>query len=231
VIVCNRSYDRAQELASQFGGRAAPFEKLTECMCLTDFVVSCTSASDYIITKEKLASLAATRASKPLFLIDLAVPRDIEPAASQLKQVYLYNVDDLQSIVNETLTERKLEAKKGERIIEKAVANFLKWLNSCSAVPIIKALREKGEEIRDIELEQALRKLEPITEREEKILRSMANSIVNKLFHTPVIQLKKYAQTEQGHLYAEVLGHLFDLSAQIDCDALSPQIPEPQNGL
>ena len=205
------AYDRAQKLASQLDGHAVPFEELLACISLTDLVVSCTAAPDYIIAKEQLASLLEKRAGKPIFMIDLAVPRDIEPEVSQLKDVYLYNIDDLQSIVDENLKERKLEAKKAERIIEKAVDNFLKWLNSRSAVPVIKFLCEKGEEIRDAEIKKALRKLGPLTEREETILRSMANSIVNKLLHTPIIQLRKHVQTEQGHLYAEVLRKLFDL--------------------
>lgn len=217
VMVCNRSYDRAQKLASQLDGRAVPFEKLFECMSLADLVVSCTTAPDYIITKEQLAPFIETRGGKPIFLIDLAVPRDIEPESSQLKHTYLYNIDDLQSIVDENLKERKIEAKEAERIIEKAVDNFLKWLNSRSVVPVIKALCERGEEIRDAELEKALRKLGPLSEREEKIVHSMANSIVNKLLHSPIIQLRKHAQTEQGHLYAEILRNLFDLPVQTDC--------------
>ncbi len=216
VMVCNRSHDKAQKLALQFDGCAAPFEKLFDCICLADLVVSCTAATDYIITKEQLASLIKTRGGKPIFLIDLAVPRDIEQESNQLENVHLYNIDDLQSIVDENLKERKLEAEKAEKIVGKAINNFLKWLNSCSAVPVIKALCEKGEEIRDAELEKALRKFSPLTEREEKVLRSMANSIVNKLLHSPIIQLRKHSQTEQGHLYAEILRNLFDLPVQID---------------
>ncbi|MFQ6044240.1 MAG: glutamyl-tRNA reductase [Candidatus Poribacteria bacterium] len=216
VMVCNRSYDRAQKLALKLNGRAVPFEKLSKCISLADLVVSCTAAPDYIITKEQLSSLTERRGGEPIFLIDLAVPRDIEPEAGQLKQTYIYNIDDLQSIVDENLKERRVEAKKAEAIIEKAVDNFLKWLNSRSAVPVIKALSEKGQKIGDAELEKVLRKLGPLTEREEKLLRSMANSIVNKLLHTPIVQLRKYAQTEQGHLYAEILRNLFDLSVQID---------------
>jgi len=216
VTVCNRSHDRAQELASQFDGHAAPFEKLCDCVSVADLIVSCTAAPDYVITKAQLASLMEEREGKPIFLIDLAVPRDIEPESSQLEHAYLYNIDDLQSVVDENLKERVIEAKKAENIVEKAVDNFLKWLNSSSVVPAIKALCEKGGEIRDAELKKALSKLGPLTEREEKILRSMANSIVNKLLHNPIVHLRKYAQTEQAHVYAEILRNLFDLPGQMD---------------
>ena len=216
VTVCNRSYDRAQELASEFDGRAVPFDSLFESMPHTDLVVSCTSAPDYIITRERLTPVMETRRDKPIFLIDLAVPRDIEPGLGQLECVYSYNIDDLQSIVDESLAEREQEARKAETVIEKAVDGFSKWVNSRHAVPVIKALCQKGEEIRDTELEKAFRKLGDLTEREEKILRSMANGIVNRLSQTPIVQLKKHSQTDQGHLYAQIMRNLFDLPVQFD---------------
>ena len=183
MIVCNRSHDKAQEVALQFGGCAVPFEKLSHYLSHVDLVVSCTSAPDYIITKEHLASAVETRDGKPIFLIDLAVPRDIDPEANELEWVHLYNVDDLQGIVDESLTERSQEAEKAKEILDKAVNSFMQWLNSRAAVPAIQALCQKGEEIRDAELEKALRKFGNLTAREEKILRSMANAITNKITH------------------------------------------------
>ncbi len=222
VTVCNRSYDKAEELASQFDGRAVPFEKLFEFMPLTDVVVSCTAAPNYIITKDQLTPLMEARGGKPMFLIDLAVPRDIEPESSQLEQVYSYNIDDLQTIVDESLNEREIEARKAEGIVEKAVDNFIKWLNGRSAAPVIKALSERGEKIRDAELEKTLRKLGDVTERERKIILAMADSIVKRLSQTPIIQLRKHAQTDQGHLYAQIMRNLFDLPVQIDDESACP---------
>jgi glutamyl-tRNA reductase len=216
VMVCNRSYDRAQELALEFDGYAVPFEKLFECMSSADLVLSCTAAPDYIIAREQLMSVIEKRNGNPLFLIDLAVPRDVQPESAQLEQLHLYNIDDLQTLVDKSLNERMLEAKKAESLIEKALDNFGKWLNSRHAIPVIQALCKKGDEIRDAELEKAMRKLGPLTEREEKILRSMANSIASKLMNTPIVQLKQYAQTEQGHLYAQIAQSLFDLSVQVE---------------
>jgi len=216
MMVCNRSYDKAQEVALQFDGCAVPFEELFECLPETDLVVSCTSAPGYIITKEHLSSLADKRNGKPIFLIDLAVPRDIDPESAQLECVHLYNVDDLQNIVDESLGEREQEAEKAKEIVEKAVNNFMKWLNSRAAVPAIKALSQKGAEIRDAELEKALRKFGNLTEREEKILRSMAHAITNKITNAPIIKLREYSQTDQGHMYAQVLLDLFDLQVRTD---------------
>lgn len=216
VMVCNRSYDRAQELASEFDGSAVPFNDLFEYMPRADIVVSCTSAPGYIISKERLAPVMEMRRGKPVFLIDLAVPRDIEPGLDQMECVHSYNIDSLQNIVDESLDEREQEAMKAEAIIEGAIDNFSKWINSRHVVPVIKALCKKGEEIKDSELEKALRKLGDVTEREEKILRAMVHSVVNRMSQTAIVQLKKHSQTDQGPLYAQVMRNLFDLPVQLD---------------
>ncbi|MFC1713273.1 glutamyl-tRNA reductase [Candidatus Poribacteria bacterium] len=216
VMVCNRSYDRAQELASEFDGSAVPFDDLFEYMPRADIVVSCTSAPDYIISEERLAPVMEEREGNPIFLIDLAVPRDIEPGLDHMECVHSYNIDSLQSIVDESLDEREQEARKAEAIIEGAIDNFSRWINNRHAVPVIKALCKKGEEIRDSELEKALRKLGDVTEREEKILRSMVHSVVNRMSQTAIVQLKKHSQTDQGPLYAQVMRNLFDLPVQHD---------------
>jgi glutamyl-tRNA reductase len=218
MMVCNRSHGKAQEVALQFDGCAVPFEDLHECLTEVDLVVSCTSAPDYIVTKKQLSSLMKTRGNRSLFLIDLAVPRDIDPESSQLENLHLYNVDDLQGIVDESLSEREQEAEKAKGIVENAVDYFMNWLNSRAAVPAIKALCQKGEEIRDAELEKALRKFGDLTAREEKIIRSMAHAITNRLTKAPIIKLREYSQTDQGHMYAQVLLDLFGLQVRINAE-------------
>ncbi len=216
IMVCNRSYDKAQALALEFNGSAVQYENLYEFVSRADLVVSCTASPDYIITREQLTPIIEERNGKPIFFIDLAVPRDIEPESAQLRNLHLYNIDDLQNIVDKSLSERMIEAVKAEKIIERAIDNFAKWLNSRHVVPVIKALRIKGEEIKDAELGKAMRKLGRLTEREEKILRLMADSIASKLMNTPIVQLREYAQTNQGPLYAQFVTSLFDLSVQVD---------------
>ena len=130
--------------------------------------------------------------------------------------MHLYNVDDLQGIVDESLTERSQEAEKAKEIIDKAIDSFMQWLNSRAAGPAIQALCQKGEEIKDAELEKALRKFGNLTAREEKILRSMANAITNKITHAPIIKLREYSQTDQGHMYAQILLDLFGLQVRMD---------------
>jgi len=216
VIVCNRSYDKAVNLSSKFNGYPKPFEQLCDSVAIADIVVSCTASSDYIITKERLTHILKKRDGKKIFLIDLAVPRDIEPQVEKLPDVYLYNIDNLQKAIDKNLKERKKEVDKAEYIVQNAVEYFMEWLNDFSVVPVIKALRIKGEEIKNSELEKTFSKMKNLSEKEKQILSSMANSIVNKLLHTPTVQIKKFAQNEQGHLYAQVLRNLFDLSLDID---------------
>ena len=226
VMVCNRSYDKAQELAVQFNGCVVSFENLSEYMVKADLILSCTSAPNYIITKEELARVMEMRCYKPMLLIDLAVPRDIEPESSQLDCIDIYNIDDLQGIVNRSLEERKLEAEKAEIIVDKAIDNFLRWLNDFHVVPVIKALYQKGEEIRDTELEKAIRKLGPLTEREDKIIRSMAYSITSKLINTPIIQLREHTNKKQGYMYVQMTKELFNLSVQTDNQLSYSQVDE-----
>lgn len=227
VMVCNRSYDKAQELAVQFNGCAVPFDNLSEYMVKADLILSCTSAPNYIITKEELARVMEMRCYKPMLLIDLAVPRDIEPESSQLDCIDIYNIDDLQGIVNRSLEERKLEAEKAEIIVDNAIDNFLRWLNDFHVVPVIKALYQKGEEIRDAELEKAIRKLGTLTEREDKIIRSMAYSITSKLINTPIVQLREHSNKKQGYMYVQMAKELFNLSVQTD-NQLSYSLVEEQ---
>ena len=229
TMVCNRSHDKAQEVALQFGGCAVPFEELFDYLPQADLVVSCTSAPDYIITKQQLSSIMEARGGRPLFLIDLAVPRDIDPEVTELEYLHLYNVDDLQSVVDESLSDREQEAEKAKKIVENAVDNFMKWLNSRAAVPAIKALHQKGEEIRDAELEKALRKFGNLTKREEKILRSMAHAITNRITNAPIVKLREESQTDQGHMYARVMLDLFDLQIRMDDEGSEDSHPSAAN--
>ncbi len=213
VMVANRSYDKAVAMAEQFGGRAVRFEDLFDCMDQADIVVSCTAAAHYVITAEKMAAVRKT-AGKPLFMIDIAVPRDIDPAVGELEGVELKDIDELQYVVDQNLEERKRLAVAAETIIEEEIASFFKWLSSLFVVPTIKALRQKADTIKENELTRAFNRLGPLSEREKKVIGSLANSITNQLLHDPIVNLKEYATTHQGHLYAEILQNLFSLEVE-----------------
>jgi glutamyl-tRNA reductase len=139
------------------------------------------------------------------------MPRDIDPLVGTLPGVSLSDIDSLQSVVDNNLDKRRQAAVLAEGIIEEELNNFMKWLSTLFVVPTITALKERGEAIKNKELQRACHRLKDLSEQEQKIICSMANSIVNQLIHLPIIRIKEYASTTQGHLYTEVLQNLFDL--------------------
>ncbi|NLC06662.1 MAG: glutamyl-tRNA reductase [Syntrophomonadaceae bacterium] len=216
VMVSNRSFDRALELAREFKGQAKRFEQLEESLAEADIVISCTAACHYVLRLDQVQKAMAVRSERPLMIIDIAVPRDVDPLVSKLKGVHLFDIDDLKNVVDENFKERQLEAIKAERIVREELAEFNNWLNTLFVVPTIVALKEKAEKIKQTELTRAFNRLGSINAREEKVITSLANSIVNQLLHDPIIQLKAYASDQQGHLYTEVLQNLFRLELNED---------------
>lgn len=214
VLVTNRSFEKAKVLAEQFGGEAVPFEQLFYHMHHADIVISCTAANHYVIKFEDVQQVLAQRTDHPLFLIDIAVPRDIDSKVGTIPCVKLYDIDDLQHVVDRNLDERRNEAVKADKIVDEEIANFLKWLNSQFVTPTIVALKQRGETIKNAELEKALNKLGDISDRDRNIVNSLAHAIVNALLHEPVVNLKKYALTNHGHLYTEILQNLFNLEVE-----------------
>ncbi|WP_066635966.1 glutamyl-tRNA reductase [Desulfolucanica intricata] len=214
VIVSNRSHERAAVLAKQFNGRAITFDELYKYMEIADIVISCTAASHYVVKLDKFQKVMDKRTSKKIFLIDIAVPRDIDPEIAKLPGVTLYDVDDLQNVVDSNLDERKKAALAAEDIIETNLSEFMKWLSTQFVVPTIVALRNRADEIRKQELQKALNRLGELSEHDKKIINTLANAIVNQLLHDPITQLKSYAATPQGHLYTEILQNLFNLDVE-----------------
>lgn len=214
VRVANRSLDKGRELAARFGGECVPFEDLFDFMGEADIVISATAASDVIIAPEQMSEVMKGRNGRKIFLIDIAVPRDIDPRVSNVEGVCLFDIDDLQHVVDRNLEDRKKEAIKAQAIVEDEISKFFQWLNSQFVVPTIAALKQFGEEIKEQELEKAFHKLGPVSDREEKIIRVLAHSIVNSLLHNPIINLKRYAHTNHGHLYTEILQNLFSLEVE-----------------
>lgn len=190
VMVSNRTYERACELANEFGGRPVKFETFIQEMVGTDILICSTGAPTYILTKNQMQKVMKERKQTQVFIIDISVPRNIDPEINDLSNVYLYNIDDLQGVVDSNLFERQREAEKAEKIIEEEIGTFLKWQSSLDSVPTIKALREKAEEIKREELERLLNRFSGINEKEKEAIEYMATAIVNKLIHPPTAALK-----------------------------------------
>lgn len=210
VVVSNRSYDRAACLAEQVKGEAIRLDELRERLPEADIIISCTAASHYVLRSEEISPYITLR-DQPLLLIDIAVPRDIDPALGSMDGVHLYDIDDLKNVVDVNLDERRKAARLSEKIILDELDEFNAWLGTQYVIPVVKALKSRGEAIRDAEITRALNRLGKVSEREEKVIRSMASSIVNQLLHFPIVNLKEMALTNQGHLYAEVVKKLFQL--------------------
>lgn len=211
VIVSNRSFERAEELASRFGGRAVRFDELYRWMERADIVISCTGASHYVIHAREMAAVMAKRRGAKIFMIDIAVPRDVEPAVATLPGIVLFDIDALQGVVDGNLAERQRMAAEAERIIEEEVEGFRRRQAEQAVIPTVVALKKLGEEIKQKELRRAFNRLGDLSDYERRVIMSLANSIANQLLHEPVRRLKDLALTSQGLFYAEAVQELFKL--------------------
>jgi glutamyl-tRNA reductase len=191
IIVANRSMPQALSLAEKFHGEAVSLDALEEKLIVADIVISSTGAPTYIVTADLIRKIHHQRKNRLLFLIDIAVPRDIDPAASSLENVYLYNIDNLQDIVDENMNVRKKEAIKAEMIVEEEIKRYVSWQKEQESVPTIVSLRNKAEEIVRAEMDKASGWIQKLDKEEQEKVDGLVNSIVNKLLHTPVAALKE----------------------------------------
>ncbi len=212
IIVANRHHDRAVALAGRVGGRAITFEHARDAMVDADIVISSTGAPHVILTREDLAEVVRRRHYRPIFLIDIAVPRDIDPKANALDNVYLYDIDDLQAVVATNLAAREREGVRGEVLVEREVEQFLRWLQTLEVVPTIVSLRERFEAIRRAEVEKALGSMGDLTAAQREAVSALSTALINKLLHLPMTELKRQAASRDGHLYAAILRALFRLT-------------------
>ena len=216
IIVANRTYDRALMLARQLGGEAMTFERQLEALARADIVITTTDAPHVILTTDKVRAALTGRHDRPLVIVDIAVPRDTDPAVSEIPGVSLYDIDDLQGVASENLEARQREMPRVEAIVDEETRDFLCWFHTLSVVPTIADLRTWAESVKDAELERALRRLGHLGDHDREVVRSLAHGLVNKLLHTPTVQLKQRAIAGDGHLYAGVVRDLFDLGMR-DC--------------
>jgi glutamyl-tRNA reductase len=195
-FVANRSEERARELAAELGGATVPLERLVDAIQDADIVVSSTSSPDFVLTKDALSGELPARKGRPLLLIDLAVPRDLDPAINDLPDCYLYDIDDLEAVVHDAARGRESEFAKAEAIAVDEAARFREWLAVRDVAPTIASLRERAEAIRRSELAKASARLAGLSERERNAVESLTSQIVNKLLHEPIVRLKEAAAAE-----------------------------------
>jgi glutamyl-tRNA reductase len=212
VIVANRTYERACELARDFNGRPVKFDGFLQEMVRTDIVICSTGASRYVLMKDQMQKMMKERKQRPVFIIDISVPRNIDPEINALDNVYLYDIDDLQGIVDTNMFERKKEAEKAEKIIEEEIEPFFKWQSSLDSVPTIVALRDKAEEIKREELTKLLHKIPELKEKEKEAIEYMAAAIINKLIHPPTAALKE--DSEDRDILIATIKRLYGINGE-----------------
>ena len=210
IAVANRTFERAVELSERFGGSAIKFEELIDAVADVDIVISSTGSPGFILTREQLKGLMRKRRNRPLFFIDIAVPRDIDPDINRLTNTYVYDIDDLKGVVEENIEDRQREAVKGERIIDEAVIKFRQWFESLEVVPTIKAIRGKLEAIADTELKKALQS-ESLPPAAHETVRRMAHAMINKILHDPTDVLKRDGCQKGRSAYLDIARKLFRL--------------------
>ncbi len=211
IFIANRNQDRAIELAREFNGVPVRFEDYLFEMAESDIVLCSTGAPHYLIGTEAVAKVIAARENRPIFFIDISVPRNIDPGINRLDNVFLYDIDDLKLSVEANLRSRETEALKAEEIISEEVERFSQWLKSLDAVPMIVALKDRAEEIRRAEIKKITVQLATLTEQQRAVIEALTLSLVNKLLHVPVTALKDEANSQNGTLVLESARKIFRL--------------------
>ena len=221
VFIANRHYDRAIGLAQRFGGRAVRFDELPEELEAADIVLAATNSPHHIVERDELAQVMAAREGRPLLLIDLAVPRDVDPDCRDLPGVSLHDVDDVQQIVARNVSGRETEAKRAEQILDAELARFESWLASLEVVPTVASLRERADELVRRVLAENESRWEGLTEADRERLQQMARAIVSRLLHEPTLRMKRAAGTDDAYIYVTALRELFGLDADTAPEAES----------
>lgn len=211
-FVTNRTPGKARELAAELGGEAVPFADLNKAVAGADIVISATGAEGFVLGLEAIHNIMAARDGRPLLLIDIAVPRDIDPRVREIRGVHLYDIDDLQQVADANLRQRAGEAEKVEAIIDEEIERFNAWRHSLEVVPTISALRQQAEDSRRAELERTMKHLSNLSPEEQRRIGAMTSAIVKKILHRPISHLKTNGN---GHGYTEAVKELFDLKEDV----------------
>jgi glutamyl-tRNA reductase len=214
AFIANRRYDRAIGLAQRFGGRAIRFEDLPEQMAEADIVVASTSSPHHVIERDELAQVMSARSGRQLLLIDLAVPRDVHPDCRDLDGVGLFDMDDLQTLVERNASGREAEGRRAENILRSELASFERWIASQNVVPTIAAMRARADEIAAGVLAENEHRFQSLSEADRNRVRAMARAIASRLLHEPTLRLKRSSGEEDAYLYVTALRELFGLDSE-----------------
>jgi len=213
IKVANRTFRRAVEVADQFHGETISFEEIGDQLLHIDIVITSTSSPEPIISSDQVKKAMKGRKNRPLFFIDIAVPRNVEPGVNEIENAFVYNIDDLKGIIESNLSKRKDEAVKAERMVDEEVIKFSEWLKTLDVVPTIVALKEKCKKIRQIELKKSLSNLGNLTPEQRKSVENLAVSITKKVLNDPILFLKSKENRSSRNLYLDIAQKLFNLDS------------------
>jgi len=214
MIVANRTFRRAVQVAESFHGRPVSFDEIGAQLVEVDIVITSTASTEYVIEYEQVKSSLRRRRNRPLFFIDIAVPRDVEPRVNDLGNVYVYDIDDLKGVVEINMAHRKEEAVKAERIVQEEVLKFEKWMKTLDVVPTIVSLKEKAEAIRQAEIKKTLGSFGQLTATQRKAIETLTISLAEKILNDPIITLKKKADRATRDTYLDITRRLFKLDEE-----------------
>jgi glutamyl-tRNA reductase len=216
LMVTNRTFERAMELAERIHGNPIRFEEFPQYLKMADLVIGCTGAPEALVDAGQVDRVLRERKQKAMLFIDIGDRRNFDAKINDLDNVYLYNIDDLKSVADENLQERSNEATKAEGIVHEEVQSFVRWVNSLDQVPTITALRRRFEEIRRREMEKSLGgSLKDLTEQQRAALEDMTTAMINKMLHAPISQLKNNPENDdEATLYVAALKKMFELEGK-----------------
>jgi glutamyl-tRNA reductase len=212
ILFSNRTYERGLQMAEAFGGEAVPFDRLHETVDRADIVLTSTGATDYLFRREHGERILSRRRNRPMFFIDISVPRNVDPQMNTLDGMFVYDIDDLQAVAAGNTAERRKEAERAEKIVEVEVERFAVRIKSLAVVPTILSLQEQCETIRQAEIDRIRGKLGKITPEQEAAIEAMTRGIVNKLLHTPITTLKSTASEPDSATIHEIIRRIFNLN-------------------
>ena len=211
VIVANRTYERARSLAARLNGRAVHFDEMPFALSATDILVASTAAPHALLTLAGFRRAVGASLGKPLLILDLAIPRDVESAVGGEANVFLYNVDDLRELVDGNLLKRQASLPEAEAIIEEQAAAFRYWFNSRDVVPVIRSLRGRWDDLREAELKRIMNRLSHLSPEDRELVEGFSKRLVNKLLHHPTARLKEGAANGRGVEFVDAVRYLHDL--------------------
>jgi len=211
IFVANRTFERGVALAEQFRGRPIRFEEIPTQLQQADIIIASTGAPGFVIGPEHIKGIMRGRRNRPLFFIDIAVPRDIDPQINRLPNVYVYDIDDLQGVIEENIEDRNREAIKAERIVDEAVIRFRQWIESLNVVPTIMALQKKLDTIAKAELDKTLDTMNHLTEHDREAIGRMTQAMLHKILHNPILWLKREGGGNDRAALLDITRKLFKL--------------------